>query len=606
MSNRNQNFYNLNSVRSYPLDDRATRIGDNGERLPNNIIVDASVRFPAHLGEYAYVSSLAVTKTLVTATLLACPDIDSSSATFTPLAAVTARKPLQSGRHYALDALYPGVGGWIVFGDVDEEFSVRFSTPRQSLLLPRCARPYRKLPVETVRKLGVASSLTGVVTIKGGSDIEVVADERRIDGVNRKVIVVRLNSFSGRRNVLDVYKGPCGQRPESENCDKPGVEFLNTVRPDCNGNIDIVFTGDVEVTPYEGKRGGLILDHPLGLTEACTKNDRLPDRQGRLPNEYDDNCTSEYEGQYDEDDTNTVGEEPPIHNVPTVSSEVLDCPDLPYLERFDDADAENWRVLSGNWGFTAADSPGQPEYDRVSVIRRKDYILYQWKNYRFTRSKPKTVSYLWVRNGSSGSSESLSHLFISSQSSSEVQTTSQSSSIVSSAPLPNPYSYHAHGLQRRNVSIWDTCAHDNTLNKRVRVDLSLLSSGPKINGGVVLNYHTVGTSVQHDEYMVAEIDQPSDSLRLRLWGGTSFFTLSSVSGLGLKIGHWYRIEAEITPGANPAVQTRVKVTLTGITDPTVTASFTTITTRYLPANGRFGLATDQASTLFSYFFLENI
>lgn len=556
--NRNQNFYNQNSVRSYPLDDHATRTGDDGARLPNDVLVDANIRFPGHLGEYAYLSSATVTENLVTVTFLACPDPDSASPVFTPLAAATARRPVQSGRHYALDALYPGVGGWVVFGDTEEIFNGRFSTPRQGLLLSRCARPYFNLPVESVRKLGVASALTGLVTLKSGSDIEIAAEDRFVAGRTRKVIVVRLNSFSGGRNVFDIYKGPCGKRPESENCDKPGVEFLNSVAPDCNGNIQIVFSGDTEVTPYDGSSEGLILDHPLGLIDACTRDDRLPDRNGRLPNEYDDNCTSEFEGQESDVDDNTAGEDPPYYDVPDTSSEIVDCPDMPHTETFDDGEAEGFRVLYGQFGFVSGDSPAQPENPTPGM----PYV------YRF------------VRSGSSVSSSSLSSFF------------------------PEDTSYAAQAVNRRNVSIWDTCAHADTMDKRVRVDLAMMEGGPKTNAGIILNYHTVGTLSQHDEYMVAEVDQPSDSLRLRLWTGTTFLTLGSIPGLGLLAEDWYRIEVEVTPGADPLTQTRIKVTLNGITDPGITASFTATTLRYLPADGRFGLTSDQSLAKFSYFYLE--
>lgn len=575
MSTRNQNWYDLNSVRSYPLDDRATRTGDDGSRLRNDILVDANLRFPAHLGQYAHLSSLAVTPGLVTATFLACPDPLAAPDTFVPLAAVTARRPLARDRHVAVTPLYPGVGGWVVFGDTDEPFAARFSTPLQGLLLARCARPYRALPVESVRKLGVATPLTGIVALKGIGDVVVEAADRVVEGVSRKVVVVRLNSFSANRNVFDLYKGPCGKRPETGNCDKEGVQYINTVGPDCNGNVDLVFVGDTEVTPYDGSSEGIVLDHPLGLTEACTRDDRLPDREGRLPNEYDDLCTSEFEGQDPNDqDRNSLGEEPPVSDVPTVSSEVVACPELPYTETFDDADAEGWRVLHGQFGYTAGDSPQQPEQGRLVTVFGPAYTVYRW-----------------VPAGSSSSSAG----FLSS-----------SSLGTSSLVLEPNHVYRAESVERRNVSLWDTCAPAATLGKRVRADLRMIEGGPKLNAGVVLNYHTVGGFAVRDEYLVAEVNQPTDSVRLRLWGGTSFVTLGEVAGLGLKANDWYRIQVEITEGPDPETQVRLAVALDGITDPTVQATFVTVTTRFLPADGRFGFATDQSLAEFSYFFLEEL
>jgi hypothetical protein len=571
---RNHDWYNLNSVRSYPLDDRATRTGDKGERLLNGILLDLNLRFPRELGEYAYLSSLVVTKTLLSATFLACPDVAASPETFVPLAAVTVARPLQAYRHYALNPLHPGVGGWAVFGDIVETFQAKFSTPQQGLILPRCARPYRTLPVKSAKKLGVSSELTGIVNLQGAGDIEVTSGIRRIDGVNRKVIVLRLNSFSNNRNVFDIYKGPCGARPESENCNKPGVEFINTVGPDCSGNIQLVFTGDTEVTPYIGSSEGLVLDHPLGLTEACTRDDRLPNKDGRLPNEYDDTCTSAYEG-YIPDDTNTDGgDPPPTYGKPSVSSEIMPCPELPYVERFNDQDAESWRPVIGLFGFVPGDSPQEPEFDEGMTL------INYWVNRTY---------YITVAPGSSIAAVS-----------------SVSSQSLQSLPEEENWSYQSQSTTGRNVSFWDTCAYANTLAKRLRTDVRLQASGPKANGGLLLNYHTLPAPYEHDEYMVAEIDHGTDSLRLRLWGGTGFTTEGQIAGLGLKIGDWYRIEAEVTESPDDVSHTRIKVSLTGITDPLITASFTADTTRYLPADGKFGLATDQAVTAFSYYSLEEL
>ncbi len=301
MAITNHNWYSRNSIRGYPLDDRATRTGDLGERLPNGILVDVNLRFPRSAGRHAWVSSLSVTSTLVTATFLATADPDNAPSEFRPLAVVTVRKPIQIGRPYALDSMIDGTAGWIVFGSVDEPFSARFSSPLQGLLLARCARAYTPPPISSLVKRGVALGLKGVVNLQGGSDIEVIKGERFVDGRLRDVIVVRLKSFSNDRNVLDAYKGPCGNRPETGNCDKPGIEFINTVGPDCNGNIQIQFPGETLVGAYPGSSEGLILDYPIGLTEACTHRDRLPDSDGKLPDENTDPCVTEYEDHQSSD-----------------------------------------------------------------------------------------------------------------------------------------------------------------------------------------------------------------------------------------------------------------------------------------------------------------
>lgn len=146
----NSAFYSLNSSRPFPVDDSATSTGDSGERLPENIIVDCNLRFPSTLGNYAYIAGVTVTPTLVTVLILAAASPD-AAAGFVPLASVTLPKPFVIQRPYRLTPLAPGVGGWIVFGDgIGENFVGRFSTPRQGLLTPRCARAVAPLPVQSI------------------------------------------------------------------------------------------------------------------------------------------------------------------------------------------------------------------------------------------------------------------------------------------------------------------------------------------------------------------------------------------------------------------------------------------------------------------------
>ena len=61
MAIRNQSWYNLNSTRDYPLADAVTATSDGNQRLPQDIVVDLRVRWPAWLGKYAFLGSVAVT-----------------------------------------------------------------------------------------------------------------------------------------------------------------------------------------------------------------------------------------------------------------------------------------------------------------------------------------------------------------------------------------------------------------------------------------------------------------------------------------------------------------------------------------------------------------
>lgn len=293
---RNHDWYNGNATRAYPLDDAATARDDAGREVPSQVLVDCRIRFPLALGRHAYLGGLTVGPRIVTALFLAAPaPVRTPLAappppppTFAPLAAVSLVRPVAPYRHYPLQGLAPGVGGWVVFGPgIDEAYSGRLSTPAQGLLLPRVAAPYRPPPVRGLGRMGSATPLGGLVKLLGGTDLEVVRAVREVDGVEVDAIVIRLLDALNR-NVLALYRGPCGGRPESYTCPKPPLEQINTVGPDCTGDLTIDFRG-IRVAPFRDG-GGLALDFSRGLAETCTDSDRLPDAAGRLPGDHDDQC----------------------------------------------------------------------------------------------------------------------------------------------------------------------------------------------------------------------------------------------------------------------------------------------------------------------------
>jgi len=278
------NWYNLNSGRRYPLDDKATGTDDSGARLPADTLVDCHLRFPVTAGRHAFLSGLTITDSLVTAIFLGATTTESTRGRFTPLGAVTIPKPVDSLVHYPIQPLYPGVGGFVVFDDVEETFAGRFSTPEQGLLAPRCARSYNPLPVSELRKLGVGTALTGLVTIIGEDDVEVVKETITITNPETletetvEALVVRLQQLQGGVNVLAKYIGPCGQRPESGTCDREGIQLINDAKPDCDGNINFDFRN--MVVGELSSCGGFFLDVSVGLDDAC--REFVPDQfQGR-------------------------------------------------------------------------------------------------------------------------------------------------------------------------------------------------------------------------------------------------------------------------------------------------------------------------------------
>ena len=286
MAIRSHSWYNKNSTRRYPFDANATGETDTGQNFPDDILVDCHIRFPDDIGDAIVLSSAYVSDKLVSLTfaVTTTKEVDSSLISsmswplpvarlpFTPIAVISLlRTGLVVGQQYPVESQKEGVGGWVVFGKLIEgnEFNGSFTTSAQSLIAERCARPYKKLPVSSVGKLGLASSLKDIVTLQGLTDIEIVKDTRSIDGYTRDAIIFSLISNTDTRNLLQEYSGPCAGRPESETCLKPGIERVNTVVPDCDGNINIVYNDCInpgEATATGIGYAGQVLDFCMPLT----------------------------------------------------------------------------------------------------------------------------------------------------------------------------------------------------------------------------------------------------------------------------------------------------------------------------------------------------
>lgn len=256
------NFYDLNAGRGYPLDDLATGLSDAGLEMPNGIVVDICLRFPVSLGKYAFLSAVHVSSTLVSLAISAADTLDSS--VLNPIATLV-RSNADEGRPYSLVGLYPGVGGWVVFGDLDKvQYAGAFSTARQGLLLSQPARGYADLPVSWASKILDENKLQNVVKLLAGRDLEIVRGSRTILGESRDAIVFRLTGDPN--TVLPKYTGPCGARPESNNCLKPPIQAINEVTPNpTTGDIQIAFP-DMSVLNMPH---GLLVSTSLALPAIC-------------------------------------------------------------------------------------------------------------------------------------------------------------------------------------------------------------------------------------------------------------------------------------------------------------------------------------------------
>lgn len=288
---------NANELRNYPLADLASKRSETGVLLPDNFLVDANIWIPSSAGTRVALSSAAITPGLVTLTFVA-----DGGGTPVPVAALAIPKPVTLYRKYNLSPYYPGVGGWVSFGAAVEQLeslSLLFNTFTATELVPKIVRSYDDLPLLSVGKKDRVQALTGLVEIRGGDDIEVLACtddwpvgsdpnyidnpryKRKIDGEPRRCIAIRLAGDPQNYETLYAYTGPCAKAPESQQCGRRLVQRINGVSPDCNGNIEVEFRHIPvgTVMDSQDKVVGLSLDYQLGLTDVCdpTRGLSLPD-----------------------------------------------------------------------------------------------------------------------------------------------------------------------------------------------------------------------------------------------------------------------------------------------------------------------------------------
>lgn len=549
MAIRNQSWYNLNSSRDYPVDETASSLSDKSERVPSDIITDIRVRWPDALGDYAFLGSVAVTPGAVTATVLAAVDLANTPDSYTPIAVITVPlSELTVGKQYALEAMYPGAFGYIVFGSggTAAPWSGSFSSPNQSLLTPKSARPYATLPVTSMSRLYDDAPLTGIVRLAADSPLEIVSGTREIGGIDRDAIIIRLEadtaeSLAGTTPFED-FAGRCGKRPDSSNCGDPvPIETINSVGPNCSGVICLEFKGCAVV----GKNTddcAIVVDCGLGLSDTCAAP-YLPDSDGVLPSER----------------TEIMPPAPPDPPPPYVPTDSFSGPvtsiTLPYCEPFDSGYAANFSVVSGTWDFAEFNSPE----DLCAV------------------------------------SASLS----------------LSCSIGDSGWFMCGYSYTTEqGVSGGTAGISLFTPDAQTTYRKYQTDLQMLAgpTGAKRNGGILVNYKITSADLPLGSpgavtFYLLEVDYDDAEFRLVYFNGYAYTTLTTVDFPSVAIGDWYNLEFEVLPSA-----TLTTVALSGkLTGPigqtsqvTYSLSHEVSSNSYLLDSALSGLHTNRAYTRFSY------
>jgi hypothetical protein len=542
MSIRNQNWYNLQSTRRYPLDETSTGDGDDGTTIRDDIIVDCHIRFPRTYGEYLYVQGITVSAGLVTVLFGAADNVQAT--TGVTIAAVSVPKPAASNVNYAVSGLIPGVSGWVVLGPgIDTNFVGRYTKPIQSLVSPRCGRPLRALPVSTIGKLGVATSMQGLVTLTATTPVTVTYRENAGDvtlgystgviGQAKQALVFELDRAltTDTYNPLALFLGPCGQRPESGTCPKTAIESINGIAPDCNGNIQLEFPGFFPqpitgCNPAHPERCcGIDVLSDLSLSETCLAGVTDPRK------EFNDICcTPQPDKPVDE-----YCWADPVPTIDVVVDELLDfnytCATLPVCVDFASC-GPSGRMLTAAGAFTAAQT-----------------------------NAPNLCN--------------------------------------STTTAGNHFTYASTG-NGINIALFKNCTSDWALNRTISAQLKISSKGVDRNGGVVLNYRQViGTSSISTTYIAVMLDVNRSRLRVLRYTGSSFIEEHFVTVRG-KVNTWYTVYA--TPVANGDGTVTLNFAVAELNAPGVPAVNGSVTlSNYGTPTGQAGIFARQSYSYFNQF-----
>jgi hypothetical protein len=197
----NHGWNNLNGLRSYPLSERATRVGISGEPMPDDILEDMVIM--ASEADRFFVSSVRVTPAMASVVVVS----EDRKKSF----ACSAPQPVQEGVAHPLSPLADGMTGWVVFGPgAARPCHHRFAGMGDGGVDDAARRLSEPPGVSSIERLGTPpSAMTGVVEVKAGAGVEVEAD------LLANAVVVRLSpaaseAIRGETCAGKLLEGECG------------------------------------------------------------------------------------------------------------------------------------------------------------------------------------------------------------------------------------------------------------------------------------------------------------------------------------------------------------------------------------------------------------
>ena len=603
MSIRNQNWYNLQSTRSYPLDESSTAVDDTGAFIRDDILVDCHIRFSSDLGQHLYLQGLTVSAGLITAVFGVAATLNSAGST---VASVTVVRPGNAYANYSIVPLVAGVSGWVVFGPgIDTPFVGRYTNPAQALINPRCGRTYRPLPVPSIGKINLATSLQDVVTITGIDPV--IAEYKLVQYGDKEMraIVFRLDDTqrTDTYNPLEQFLPTCAKRPESGTCYKQPITSINGIEPDCNGNIVIAPHESITLTPFDDC-GGVDMTTPRSLAEACAA------LQPKRPTEYEDNCcVSTVIGD-------TTTNSPVITNAQNMDKIVLN---LTVLGLAIPADAVVIGVnavaqtitLSQSATATATgaslkfykeeDASCWPDVTQIiDIIEDETEPVYP----------PRELPIIQNFNSCVLVPE------FDTQAGSLAKTETLAPPPLGDTPAPGPTTLTSHfvlettGYSTLNISTIKNGATDWAYGHTITTELKIGVNGVARNGGIVLNYvQRIVNNSRITTYIAVLIDVQRAQIVVRRYTNAAYITDTAVDFTS-KPDTWYRLA--VTPsfdgGDNISITFEVSEVVANDYILYGTATFLNCVTPVgasapvcQPTDGAFGIIAAQSQTFFNSF-----
>ena len=585
MSVRNLNWYNLQATRQYPLDDSATGETDDHVAMPNNLLADAHIRFPANLGAHAYVQGFTSAPGIVTFLIGVSPSLEAEGTT---IAAVRVIRPANPYVHYTITSLVDGVAGWVVLGPgIDEMFSGRFSSPRQTLISARCARAYKPLPIPSIGKLGLNSSLQGVVTLIGESPVEAVfLPSVTVAGKTSPAVVLKLSQADASisYNPFTYFSGTCSQRPESGTCPKTPIETINGVSPDCHGNINIDLGAPLVSVPFQNC-GGFDVISPTTLQQACTSTNTRRES-------FKDLCCPEEVASLTE-----LYNIPAAQYVPNKIIQVNSDPVTYYKAVSLTGTTINWVATTQVDAVCGWPDPTEAVPSPIATIQvLEDYpclVLPVCADFCSCGSPPPLFD---IKRGTFNMEATLAPFGC-------VPCGGQTSApttIEGQRQQTGRNTYATTSSASTNIAILKNCATDWAYNKNIGTQLKISSNGLDRNGGMVINYFYDNTTTNTQiKYLAAVLDVSRGQLRLLRYVNDSFVAEGAVD-FPVLTNTWY--DMTVTPmftGSNIVI--KIKVHELEPAARTVELNVPLTIEKYGPPTGAYGLFSSRSWTYFNRF-----